>query len=249
MGAIIVNQKKTDIDINLPLRSEVLEIALYLEDRVNSLLLTLLFIEKPNRKALSNKSGSLSFKNKIDLLFDLDILKSAEHQNFILYMEFRNQFMHNITCCSFEDAISQLGTARGKTLLKFDDSDDKGKNVKNEIRYQKAFRKLYIACLRIIANKIKYRMNQLDDHGKINKKLIEGHSFIIKRYFNFIEKVMLICQENLSDIPEVTKLIKQLNETTENDVHSLKDFDEYLQNLEVFKNFDPLEKINCLSSK
>ena len=86
---------KTDTDINLQLRSEILDIALNLENAVNELILALLLIENPNRKAISNKSGNLSFKNKIDLLFDLDILSSGEHNILLLLMEFRNQFLHN----------------------------------------------------------------------------------------------------------------------------------------------------------
>ena len=127
---------KNDIDMNLQLRSEILDIALNLEHAVNELLLALLLIENPNRKAISNKSGNLSFKNKIDLLFDLDILISDEHHKLLLLMEFRNQFLHNIKCCSFEIAVNQLGVDKEKQLLKFDDED---KIIDKECRYQNAF--------------------------------------------------------------------------------------------------------------
>jgi len=56
-----------DIDINLELRSEILEASLNLEDTINELIVALLVIEKQKRKAISNKSGNLTFKNKIDL--------------------------------------------------------------------------------------------------------------------------------------------------------------------------------------
>ena len=115
---------KNDVDINLQLRSEILEIALNLEASVDELLLALLSIEIPKRKAISNKSGSLSFKNKIDLLFDLDVLISSEHQKLLLLMVFRNQFLHNIKCCSFEDTVKHLGVDQGKKLLKFNDKDN-----------------------------------------------------------------------------------------------------------------------------
>lgn len=67
---------------NLPLRTNVLEMALNVEDSVNSILLIYLSIENNDRKAITNKSGNLSFKNKIDLLFDLDILTKEEHACF-----------------------------------------------------------------------------------------------------------------------------------------------------------------------
>ena len=115
---------KSDININLELRSEILDIALTLEHVVNELILGLLVIDKPNKKAMSNKSGSLSIKNKIDLLFDLEVLNSDEHEIFLLLIEFRNQFLHNIQCSSFENAVKLLGSDKEKRLLKFDDAKD-----------------------------------------------------------------------------------------------------------------------------
>lgn len=100
-----------------------MDIALNLENAVNELLLALLSIENPKRKAISNKSGNLSFKNKIDLLFDLDVLVSDEHQKLLLLMEFRNLFLHNIECDSFENAVKLLGVDKEKKLLKFDNED------------------------------------------------------------------------------------------------------------------------------
>ena len=104
-------------DINLQLRSEILDAALTLEDAVNKLLLALLVIDKPDKKAMSNKSGNLSFKNKIDLLFDLEILSNDEYRALLLLMELRNQFLHNIECSSFENAVKHLGKDKEKMHL------------------------------------------------------------------------------------------------------------------------------------
>ena len=103
---------------NLPLRTEILDIALSLEQNVNSLLLIYLSIEIQERKAITNKSGNLSFKNKIDLLFDLEILNKDEYKYFLLLMEFRNQFLHNIECNSFTYAVDILGRDKEKSLMK-----------------------------------------------------------------------------------------------------------------------------------
>ena len=108
---------------NLPLRTEILDIALSLEQNVNSLLLIYLSIEIQERKAITNKSGNLSFKNKIDLLFDLEILNKDEYKYFLLLMEFRNQFLHNIECNSFTYAVDILGRDKEKSLMKFNELD------------------------------------------------------------------------------------------------------------------------------
>ena len=101
---------------NLPLRTRILEIALDLEHGINSFLVWLLLIESDKRKAISNRSGTLSFKNKIDLLFDIDYLTIEEHKELLLVMEFRNQFLHNIECNSFQSAIFFLGADKKKTV-------------------------------------------------------------------------------------------------------------------------------------
>ncbi len=233
---------KNDIDINLQLRSEVLEIALNLEDAVNELLLALLLIENPKRKAISNKSGNLSFKNKIDLLFDLEVLISDEHQKMLLLMEFRNQFLHNIKCCSFENAVNQLGGDKRNKLLKFDNAD---KILDKEYRYQNAFRNLNIECLRILSEKIDDRKNQIEDRRKTHVKLIESHIFFIDKYFDILKKVMMICEENASEIPEVSKLINQLFKTATDDMESLHASDEFIQIQDELKELHTPERIKA----
>jgi hypothetical protein len=50
------------VDMNLQLRTEILKISLNLEQNVDSLLLVLLSIENPKRKAISN-SWEMTRKN------------------------------------------------------------------------------------------------------------------------------------------------------------------------------------------
>lgn len=215
----------TDIKMNLQLRSEILEIALNIEDSINKLLLALLLIENQNRKAISSKSGNLSFKNKIDLLFDLDILVSDEHQKLLLLMEFRNQFLHNIKCCSFQDAINHLGTEKEKKLSKYDDETS---IADKEFKYQNAFRNLNIECLRMIATKLDERMSQIEERRKVHVELIESQIFFINRYFDILKKVILVCERNALRITEASKLINQLDATITEDMESLNNSEEYI---------------------
>ena len=233
---------KTDTDINLQLRSEILDIALNLEDSVNELLLALLLIENPHRKAISNKSGNLSFKNKIDLLFDLDVLISDEHQKLLLLMEYRNQFLHNIKCCSFEDAVNQLGVDKANKLLKFADKD---KIEDKEYRYQNAFRSLNIECLKILSKKIEDRKNQIEDRRNTHVKLIESQIFFINKYFDMLNKVMMMCEKHVSGIPEVTKLINQLNKTVSEDIESLDTSEEFIRIQDELKKMHTPERIKA----
>ena len=177
-----------DIDINLELRSEILEASLNLENAVNELIVALLVIEKQKRKAISNKSGNLTFKNKIDLLFDLDILDSEEHQKLLLLIELRNQFLHNLECNSFVKAINLLGSDKGKKLLKFGNANE----LENrEYQYKIAFGNLKIECLKIVVAKVEDRMKQIDNRAKIHVNFAESQIFLIDKYFNIIKKIYI----------------------------------------------------------
>lgn len=87
--------------MNIELRSQVLEKALVLENSINQLVLIYLGIKKEDKRAIGHKSGTLTYKNILDLLYDIDVLDSQEYNTLLLLMQFRNQFMHNIECDSF----------------------------------------------------------------------------------------------------------------------------------------------------
>lgn len=227
-------------NIHLKLRSEILEISLNLEQNVNELLLVLLLIQNQKRKAITNKSGNLSFKNKIDLLFDLDVLANDEHQKLLLLMEFRNQFLHNIECSYFEIAVKLLGVDKGKKLLKFDDAD---KILDKEYRYQNAFRNLNVECLKILIDKLEDRKNQIEDRRKTHVKSLESQIFIIDKYFDVLENIMVICENNYSEIPEVIQLINQLKKSVTDDMELLSKSEEYIQIQNETKELYTPEKI------
>jgi hypothetical protein len=237
---------QNDNEMNLQLRSEILHIALNLENIVNELLLALLLIDNPKRKALSNKSGNLSFRNKLDLLFDLDVLVSDEHQKLLLLMEFRNQVLHNIECNSFQNAVKLLGGDKEKRLLQFANEDNIGDQ---EYQYQGSFRNLNIECLEILRAKFDDRMRQIENRRKILVRLTESPIVFINRYFDILKKVMLICEEHFSEIPEVTKLINQINKTVSDDIESLLTSDEFAQIQTELKELNTPEKIKALFIK
>lgn len=241
-----MNNFKMGVDINLQLRSEILDIALNLEQSVNSLLLILLSIDNPRRKAITNKSGNLSFKNKIDLLFDLDVLNNDEHKKFLLLMEFRNQFMHNIECNSFENAVELLGDDKGKKLLKFDDLDNKHDR---EFRFQSAFRNLNIKNLKIISDKIEDRINHIKDNGKIRENLLDGQIFFVNQYFDILIKILMLCENNFSRNTEVIHLINQLNKTITDDMNLAFTSEKFIQIHKEFKDSSTTEKIKAYLKK
>jgi len=145
--------------MNIQLRGEVLEKALTLEDAVNNLVLLYLGIKKEDRRAVGHKSGTLTYKNLLDLLYDIDVLDKKEFQTLLLLMEVRNQFMHNLACDSFEKAIEFLGPDKGKRLLKFNDI---GGNTLED-QYSNSFLCLATDAIHIIGEKIEKKQKDVSE--------------------------------------------------------------------------------------
>lgn len=224
----------------MKLRTEVLEFALDIEKIVNSILLAFLSIQTPKRKALTNKSGSLSFKNKIDLLFDLDIINDTEHRGLLLLMEFRNQFLHNYDCNSFEIAISILGSDKQKKLLKFDDLNQ---HKDKESQYKYAFKNLYLENNRMCLEKLDDRKNQIEDLANTHKNYITGQIYFLDKYFDILKNIMTICEDNLISNSTVTQIVDLIHQAIMNDVMSSFDSEEYKKIEKEYRMLHRPEKI------
>jgi len=154
--------------MNIELRGKVLTKALILEDTINKLVLLYLSINKEGRRAIGHKSGTLTYKNLLDLLYDIDVLNREEYNTLLLLMELRNQFMHNLACDSFEKAIEILGNDRGKKLLKF----NKLERGTLEEQYLNSFYGLNTECLGIIKLKLQEKKREVTEKHEFIQKLL-----------------------------------------------------------------------------
>lgn len=210
-------------NLNINLRKEILEIALNIEDEISKLIILYLNIDKEKRKAISNNNSSLSFKNKIDLLYDLDVLNAYEHKEMILLMEFRNQFLHNMQCNSFEKAIKFLGDDRSKKLLAYNDSN----NIHDtEFNYTNAYRSLFIKCLEIIETKIEIKQKQIEDKRKFLTDLLEYAEFVINEDTKLITDILNHSLINSSDSKELSEYKMSLNNLIKIGCDNISNLDE-----------------------
>lgn len=221
-------------EINLPLRTEILQMALELEQDVSELILNHLNIEVEKRKALSNKSGSLSFQNKIDLLHDLGILTKEENAKFGLLMVFRNQFMHNINCNSFVTAINFLGDGKKKELLKFGDKEF-NRNV--EFHYRNAYGKLFINCIKVVVEKNERRLEVINENTNALKIPHEYSIIFIDKLMDTYVKICEECFPKESDNPKISEFKLKLLKTFTIELNNLDSTDEY-KSLQA-KFYDP----------
>jgi hypothetical protein len=89
-------------------RIQVLKYSLILEKQASLELSNLLLISDISKtKSLGNKSESLSFNQKINILVDTDVVGTDYKPKFQHFMTIRNQFMHNIDADTYEKVINQ----------------------------------------------------------------------------------------------------------------------------------------------
>ena len=129
-------------NVNLELRIEILDHSLRLEQITSEIMKALLRIFKDKTKTLSNKSSSLSFKNKIDLLYDLEEFSIKEYGYLIKFIEIRNQFIHNQLINSFTELLKDY-----PDIEKYFKTNFKNEIEDKEKSFYKSYHDLYGQCL------------------------------------------------------------------------------------------------------
>lgn len=111
-------------DIGLDDRSTILPAALLLESFTSAFLAQLLGIHDYRKtKSFGNKSGNISFNQKIELLIEMDALAKKEKAKFQTFMEIRNQFMHNIEADNFVNCFANLDGKEKYILTQYPQSE------------------------------------------------------------------------------------------------------------------------------
>ncbi|WP_312343452.1 hypothetical protein [Chryseobacterium binzhouense] len=211
------------MDINLVLRSKIIHCSLNIENAVNELLLKYLVItDKSKTKNFALKPG-ISFKNKIDLLFDIDVFNKEELYIVELLMVFRNKFLHEIKYSSFTILLNDIDSStKNKFIKMFSDG-----NINNEEGYENAFMNLYKRIIDIINEKT-------DEINSYSNKKIEFLNF--QNIF-----ITTLLNESLDLCGDLRNL------TNEIDDHSLK-FKLHQRISQFENNVNYKENINTLNS-
>lgn len=143
----------------------------------------------------------------------------------LLLMEFRNQFLHNINCNSFEAAIAALDGQKNK-LLKFDDLTYESEM---EFRLKNAYRSLHVACLDIVLGKYDYRRAQLEVRRKVVTDLADYMALVVDSDTELLGKIMTICIPEHGDNKQVTGLKMGISNLIDKHTTVFKESDEFLE--------------------
>lgn len=143
--------------MNLELRSNVLEKNLIIEDLLSSLLAILFRFQKDSSRTLGSSGNALSLKTKADLLNDIGRLTESEYKELILFMEVRNQLIHNRDCDTLLKAVERSNKlnkllSRNKKVqeefVKHDDLDVKESGLK--VAFQELYGSIVDSCYKTL---------------------------------------------------------------------------------------------------
>lgn len=161
---------------NIDLRSKILVYSIRQEELSTEIVKKFIRIVKRDLKTLGNNSTNFSFKNKIDLLFDIGDLDKKQYPRFIKFMEIRNQFMHNPTCSTFLDLKSQ-----NKEITNFLTT-----NFKNDIEDEEQSLFKSLAELNAFCEEVLIKLDKEYDEG-ITKEI---HRFLAAKLENNFESLL-----------------------------------------------------------
>jgi len=147
--------------MNIKLKSEVLEKSIQIESYLSQILMRLLDIENLNNRSFGTKGSALSFRSKADLLYDINKIQKELYTDLILFMEIRNQFIHNYDTNSFEKVNSRLSKKNRLVELYEEIIEPKNENWNIEKKLKKGF---ICLCIRIVEKL------QLTENGIIKEK-------------------------------------------------------------------------------
>ncbi len=240
------------MEINIKLRSEILEYSLILEKAINDLLLINLGIfDGGHSTRLFGKKASITFKNKIDFLYDTEILSKEENADLELLMIFRNKFLHDIECNSFLSAIEQLDNSiKNKFKLHL----NHGQSINNEDSCKTACQNLYLKNIDVIKNKVKCERIKIQERSEVfllqNKQIIYHHDL----FFGLINDLFLILENSELEDEKVRKLSNIISVkcqeyidkiTTDEEIVSLKNrLSLFLADSDKIKNYYGIIKIH-----
>lgn len=220
------------MELNLNLRSEILEYSLILEKVINDLLLLNLRIFDDGKETrLFGNKASISFKNKIDLLYDINVLNKEENTELELIMIFRNKFLHDINCNTFQSVIEQLDNGiknRFKVFL-----NEEG-NLSDESACRAACSCLFLKNISTIKNKVNENGIKLEDRNNLiqlqNKQIINYIDVI----WYLMRDVYLILEKSELEDEKVRKLSEEIILKLESVLQKLNSEDEITVELENF---------------
>ena len=152
-------------------------------ERFSSAALSLLLdIDLKNSKTLGTKSTSISFKQKLDLLTDINAFDKKDMAKFQTFTEVRNQFAHNFNVHDFESCFSFMSGAENYLKKQYPEISEKDKS--HEDYLFALFRTLFTDIINICGGIIETIESKIDKEARtrVNEEVYKELIDTIKSY-------------------------------------------------------------------
>lgn len=137
------------MDLGIEKRKLILQTSLLVESFTSIFLSRLLEInDRTQTISFSNKSSSMSFNQRLNLLIDIGAIEAKNRNKFLTFMEIRNQFMHNLEAASYEKCFDFIDGKENFILRTYPQDSNKSR----EEQLEKAAEKLSGDVLTITVN-------------------------------------------------------------------------------------------------
>ncbi len=171
--------------MNSELRYKILDQSLKIEFEIAKILSKIIRVDHSNSKTLSNKSSAIPFKVKVDLLYDLKRINKEEYNLLTLFMEIRNQLLHNYEIDTMEKVIGSISKKQLLLNLNKDDSKkyaDSISEIDKEFFLNQLLDKLHIELLTILRSQIEHIIKDIEAEQEniTNKNLAEAQTETVK---------------------------------------------------------------------
>ncbi len=205
--------------MNLNLRYKILDQSLQVEYEIAKILSKIIRIEHSDSKTLSNKSSAIPFKVKVDLLYDLKRINKEEYNLLTLFMEIRNQLIHNFDVDTMEKVLESIN--KRQLFLTLDNNYSKmyaesNSGTEKEYYLNLLLDKLHIELIKILSNQISLIIKDIENEQQqsINEKLAEGQTkmvkILIKTQNEVAEKFVDAFFEDYTNKDEIKKIFEAL---------------------------------------
>ena len=152
-------------------------------ERFSSAALSLLLdIDLKNSKTLSARSTAFSFKQKLDLLTDINAFDKKDMAKFQTFTEVRNQFAHNFNVEDFETCFSFITGAENYLKKQYPEISENSKSHEDFLfaLFRTLFKDIINICGGIIET-IESKTNK-ESRTKVNEEIYEELIETIKNY-------------------------------------------------------------------
>lgn len=193
----------------------------------------------------------MSFQSKADLLLDLGRIEDEEYKRLKLFMEIRNQFIHNIEIDTFLKASEKVN-AMPKRLLETDlglkNKFEKLRLLQDDLEVQATkeelltlgFQKLYIDILETLVSQHEKIREDVDREIDIEAK---------SRFYHITERMMIYMDESIDEFGK--KLEDILNKNFGSSFEFTSQMSNYLHRRTIEKTRnefpdlpEPIDKVN-----